>query len=70
MEKEIWAIGDLKKVKEHCFTNCKEAMIGCIEVENIPCIPCREKKCKYVKKEYKNYGKIDDGSIVHLRILK
>lgn len=67
-KKEIWAIGNMKKIKERC-ENCKGLFFGIIMVEGIGCLPCNIKKCKYTKEEMKRYGKLDDGIIVNLRIL-
>lgn len=68
MTKELWAIGDIKKAKKHCL-DCKNLLLGSVIVEEIPCFVCNNKNCKFVKKEYLKYGKLDDETIINLRVL-
>lgn len=56
-------------IEKYCFRKCGKVLVGGLNLDGLPCFPCKEEQCPHVDKEM-NYGKSADGKAVYLRKLR
>jgi hypothetical protein len=58
------------EINQHCFGDCGKILIGGIELDGLPFLPCNQESCPFEDKCTPVLGKTHDGSDFAIRKLQ